>query len=241
MRTFMMAALACLGTLSPPTASAQTLAALPLVPASVPAEQRQPAARAARRPAPHPNQLQIRAFGSVGTTWFTSSSTFEAVLGDRTGQDFGGGVNLTQGPGYLEIGARRFAKTGERVFVTDTGEVFRLGIPTEVTMTPLEVAAGWRFATRFGRIIPHLGAGYTRLKYEETSDFAESDEDVSESFNGFHLIGGAEVRVARWVGLTAEVVWTSVPDAIGEGGASKAFDEDNLGGTSVRLKLVIGR
>ena len=32
--------------------------------------------------------------------------------------------------------------------------------------------------------------------------------------------------MARWVGLAGEVVWTSVADALGEGGASKAFDED---------------
>jgi hypothetical protein len=43
------------------------------------------------------------------------------------------------------------------------------------------------------------------------------------------------------VGLGGDVVWTSVADAIGEGGASKAFGEDNLGGTSLRVKLVIGR
>ncbi len=50
------------------------------------------------------------------------------------------------------------------------GQVFPLGIPTEVTMTPLEVAAGWRFRPLLGRIRPHLGAGYTRLRYEETAD-----------------------------------------------------------------------
>ena len=205
-------------------------------------EQRRPAsAGARRRPAPRANRLQIRAFGSVGTNWFAASSTFDAVLGSSTGQDFGGGLNLTQGPGYLEIGARKFSKAGERVFVTSGGQVFPLAIPTEVTMTPLEIAAGWRFGTRFGRVIPHLGAGYTRMKYEETSDFADAGENVDESFNGYHLVGGAEVRVSRWVGLTGEVVWTSIADALGSGGASKAFDETNLGSTALRLTLVIGR
>ncbi len=205
-------------------------------------EQRRPAsAGARRRPAPRANRLQIRAFGSVGTNWFAASSTFNAVLGSSTGQDFGGGLNLTQGPGYLEIGARKFSKAGERVFVTSGGQVFPLAIPTEVTMTPLEIAAGWRFGTRFGRVIPHLGAGYTRMKYEETSDFADAGENVDESFNGYHLVGGAEVRVSHWVGLTGEVVWTSIADALGSGGASKAFDETNLGSTALRLTLVIGR
>ncbi len=249
MRPLTIAALACLGMLTPPTAWAQPapaesatapargLAAVPTAAALFAGEQRP----AAARPPGLSNRLQIRAFGSTSTTWFTSSSTFKAVLGASTGQDFGGGLNITQGPGYLEIGARRFSKSGERVFVTDSGQVFPLGIPAKVTMTPLDVTAGWRFRPRFGRVIPHLGVGYTRMKYEETSDFADEDEDVSESFNGFHVLGGVEVRVARWVGLASEVVWTSVADAIGEGGASKAFEENDLGGTSIRVKVVIGR
>ncbi len=256
MRLFTISALACLGVLAPHLAPAQTaptrLAPAPatLAPALAPdvppltsvgveEQSRRPAA--ARRRPPLTNRLQIRAFGSAGTTWFTASSSFKAVLGSSTGQDFGGGINLTQGPGYLEVGARRFSKSGSRVFVSDDGQVFPLGIPTKVTMTPLDATAGWRFAPRFGRVIPHLGVGYTRMTYEETADFAEDGDDVSESFNGYHVLGGAEVRVARWVGVTGEVVWTSVADALGDGGVSKAFDENNLGGTSLRIKLVIGR
>lgn len=250
MRRLTIAALACLGMLTPPTtaraqpapaesatAPARGLAAMPAAAALFAGEQRP---RAARPPALS-NRLQIRAFGSTSTTWFTAASTFKAVLGTSTGQDFGAGLNITQGPGYLEVGARRFSKSGERVFVTDSGQVFPLGIPAKITMTPLDVTAGWRFRPRFGRVIPHVGLGYTRMRYEETSDFADQDEDVSESFNGFHVLGGVEVRVARWVGLAGEVVWTSVADAIGEGGASQAFDENDLGGTSIRVKLVIGR
>ncbi len=247
MRTWLVATLACASAIAPHGVFAQTSTApqsgaISEAVSSWLAGQPGPAPASARpRPAPRSNRLQIRAFGSVGTNWFAASSTFKAVLGSGTGQDFGGGLNLTQGPGYLEIGARKFSKKGERVFVTDGGQVYPLGIPTEVTMTPLEIAAGWRFGTRFGRIIPHLGAGYTRMKYEETSDFADAGEDVGESFNGYHLIGGAEVRVSRWVGVTGEVVWTSIADALGAGGASKAFDETNLGSTALRLTLVIGR
>jgi len=225
MRTLLLALALC-GAALPTTAAAQATARRP-----------------ATRPAPaYPNRLQIRPFVSVGNTWFTASQTFKAVLGSSQGQDFGGGINLPRGPVYLEVGARRFSKSGERVFVTSGGEVFPLGIDTDVTMTPLEVSAGWRVRPLFGaRVRPQLGVGYTRLRYEESADFAQDGDDVDESFNGFHVIGGAEVRLARWVGVAGEVVWTSVGDAIGKGGASQAFDEDNLGGTSLRVKLVIGR
>lgn len=234
MRSFTLAVIAVLGVLPTLPAAAQTPLATPV--AGVTFAEQRPAAGA--RPSLS-NGLQIRPFGSAALTWFTASSTFKAVLGSGTGQEYGGGLNLTQGPGYLEIGARRFSKTGERVFVLN-GQVFPLGIPAKVTMTPLEITAGWRFAPRFGRVIPHVGAGYTRMSYKETSDFADDSEDVSESFNGFHVVAGSEVRISRWVGITAEAAFTSIADGLGDGGASKAFGEDNLGGTSVRLKLVIG-
>lgn len=217
-------------------------AALP-APALAQPPARRPAARQAARQAPaYPDRLQIRPFVSAGSTWFTASKTFEAVLGSGQGQDFGGGINLTQGPAWIEIGARQFSKSGERVFVTTSGQVFPLGIDTDVTMTPLEVTAGWRFRPRFGaRVRPQLGVGYTRLRYEESAAFAQDGDDVDDTFNGFHVVGGVELRLFRWVGLGGDVVWTSVADAIGEGGASKAFGEDNLGGTSLRVKLVVGR
>ena len=33
----------------------------------------------------------------------------------------------------------------------------------------------------------------------------------------------------------------TVPDAIGKGGVSQGFNETNLGGTSLRFKITIGR
>lgn len=208
------------------------------------APQTQPARRTppARRAPAYPRGLQVRGFGTVGLTWFTASETFDAVLDTTTGTEFGGGLSLTDGPAFLDVGARRFSKTGERVFVSDDKTVFKLGIPATITMTPLDITAGWRFRPVFGgRLRPLLGVGYTRMTYEEVADFADDGDDVSESFNGFHVLGGGEVRVHRLVGFQAEVVWTSIADAIGEGGASQVFGETNLGGTSARLKLVIGR
>lgn len=202
---------------------------------------RRPAAPARRAPA-YPRGLQVRGFATVGLTSFTASETFDAVLGTTTGTEFGGGLSLTEGPAFLDIGARRFSKTGERVFVSDDKEVFPLGIPATVTMTPLDITVGWRFRPVLGgRLRPLVGGGYTRMMYEEKGDFAGSGDDVSESFNGFHVLGGGEFRLHRLVGLQAEVVWTSIADAIGESGASQVFGETNLGGTSARLKLVIGR
>lgn len=222
-----------------PTPQAWAQGTAPRTPQGQPA--RRPSTPTRRAPA-YPRGLQVRGFATVGLTSFTASDTFDAVLGATTGIDFGGGLSLTDGPAFLDVGARRFEKTGQRVFVGEGKEVFRLGIPATVTMTPLDITAGWRFRPLFsGRLRPLVGVGYTRMMYEETSDFAEGGDDVSKSFNGLHVLGGGELRLHRLVGLQAEVVFTSIADAIGESGASKAFGDTNLGGTSARLKLVIGR
>lgn len=186
--------------------------------------------------------LSLRGYGMGGMHWFTASQTFKAVTGSATTPVLGGGLRLDiPGGAYLDVGAWRYAHDGERVFVTTGGEAFPLGIPTTLTMVPLEVTAGWRFPGLFGALTPHAGVGFTSLKYDETSDFADDGEDVSGRFNGFHVVGGVEARLHRWVGVAGEVSWTSIAEGFGDGGASKAFGEDNLGGTSVRIKVLIGR
>lgn len=235
-------ALACV-LAAAPAASAQTPAPTPLtasLAAAVRAEAQRPPTRRTRRRAPaYSDGLDLRGIAMVAQNWLAAGSTFQAVLGTSQATELGGGLSLTQGSYFIDVTARRFAKDGERVFVQN-GQVYPLGIDTRVTMTPLDVSVGYRFRP-FGRLRPYAGGGYTRLKYEETADFAASGDDVSESFNGFHLLGGGEWRIARFVGIATEAAWTRIGKAIGDAGASQAFGEDDLGGASVRLKLIIGR
>jgi hypothetical protein len=116
-----------------------------------------------------------------------------------------------------------------------------LGIPLTVEITPLEITGGWRFKTLSSRFVPYAGAGWSSYAYSESSEFADPGENSDERFTGWHIVGGAEFRLARWLGVGGEVVFSSVPNALGGGGVSEAFDEDNLGGTSYRLKISIGR
>jgi hypothetical protein len=135
----------------------------------------------------------------------------------------------------------RFQTHGERIFVFDN-ETFGLGIETQIRVTPIEVTAGYRFPLGV-RIVPYAGGGIGWHRYEETSEFATDEENVSETHRGYHLLGGAEVRIARWFGAGGEIQLTTVPDALGRDskGASAAFDETNLGGIAFRVKFVIGR
>jgi hypothetical protein len=230
-------------------------------------------AQAQTKPAPPPPQpgapqkpakptTLARAAQPFGGVMFQAKDSFDAVLGSNTGPSFGGGGQVLLPWGlYAEAAAWRFTNDGERVFVGPNQEVFPLGIPLEVTLTPLEITGGWRYrhcpapprnpktpparvaAMRpcAPRLIPYVGGGLSSYKYAETSQFSTSDEDVNARFNGFHLLGGAEYRVHRWVGVSGEVAWSSVKDALGAGGVSAAFDENNLGGATFRMKISVGR
>jgi len=139
------------------------------------------------------------------------------------------------------VGAWRFRQSGERVFIGPNDELFRLGIPVQVTITPVEVTAGYRFTRILRRLVPYAGVGYSSYSYKETSEFNDAAENVNERFGGFHVQAGAEYQPFAWLAVGGEVSWSSIADALGEGGVSDAFGENNLGGTSVRLKISIGR
>ena len=186
--------------------------------------------------------VDIKGYGLVGGMSFAASESFDAVLDTSSGVIFGGGaeVGLPWGGLYFGVGAWRFSDEGERVFVSGS-EVFRLGIPVTIEVTPIEVTGGWRFKSISPRLVPYVGAGWSSYAYKETSDFAEAGDNVDERFSGFHVLGGAEFKLSRWLGVGGELAWSTVPDALGAGGASRAFDETDLGGVSYRLKISVGR
>lgn len=200
------------------------------------------AAQSRPRPAPQSRSFQIGGYGMFGLMNLTAVETFDAVLGQSSGNIYGGGatLGLPLGGLFVDVGAWRFTQVGERVFVNNR-EVFRLGIPVTITITPLELTAGWKFRRRNSRLVPYAGGGVTMYGYKETSSFSTPSEDVDERFNGYHVMGGVEYKVMRWLGLGGEAAWTTIPDAIGTGGASKAFGDTDLGGASFRAKITIGR
>jgi hypothetical protein len=216
-----------------------------LVSAGIPAAfaQTKPRPRPAATSQPRPEGIQVGGYAMFGRINFTANESFDAVTGKPSGTIFGGGarVGLPLGGLFVDLGAWRYRGEGERVLVADD-QVFRLGIPVEITVTPIELSAGWRFRIRRApKLVPYAGGGLTILKYQETSEFANAGDDVDDSFNGYHLLGGAEYRILRWLGVAGEASWSTVPDAIGESGVSAAFDETDLGGTTFRIKITIGQ
>jgi hypothetical protein len=203
--------------------------------------QSKPRPAAAARP--QSGGIQIGGYAMFGRINFTAAESFDAILGTASGPIFGGGarIGLPLGGLFVDVGAYRYRDEGERVCIAND-QVIKLGIPVRIIVTPIEFSGGWRFRVRrMPKFTPYAAGGVTFLKYQETSDFSTSSEDADDTFTGYHVIGGAEYKIVRWIGLAGEASWSTVPDAIGKLGVSEAFNETDLGGTTFRVKITIGR
>ena len=277
-----------------PPASAQTGAAPRPQPSSSPARPAPASPAAASRPT-----LTFKAFGSIGYTALSARETFDAVLGSSGGVVFGGGVTVTHRSGLFgQVTIEHFTGDGERVFVFG-GDVFPLGIPLSVSMTPMDFTGGYRFlpkpkvvklpapktpaprtppaaqparpgappaptatgatgaaaspaaapapaATRVvpaskRNWVPYVGGGVGLLSYKETSEFPDGTDEFSESFTSYHVLGGVDVQLTKWVGLAGEVTWRLVPDALEDSDVGQQYNEKDLGGFTFRALVTIGR
>jgi opacity protein-like surface antigen len=184
--------------------------------------------------------MSFKPFFLATTEWLAAKQTFDAVFGQSREPFWGGGVQVALRSGvYVEISASRFRKTGQRADVFN-GQTFPLAIPLTATLTPLEVTGGYRFRL-WPMVIPYAGIGISRYAYVETSDFASAADNVDTAHVGYLVVGGAEFRVHRWVGVGADVQYTRVTGILGGGGISAELGENNLGGTALRLKVMVGR
>jgi opacity protein-like surface antigen len=194
------------------------------------------------KPAPGPPPgVAVRGYGTFGSTVLAATETFRAVADRASASTFGAGAQVTglwRGL-FADVAVSQLVRDGERVFVDDAGAIFELGIPLEVTMRPVDLAAGWRFA--FGRVSPYAGAGLTLLSYEEASGFAEPSDDVTRSGTGPLVLAGVDVQVWRWIHAGAELRYRRVSGILGEGGVSGHFGEENAGGFSSAVRLSFGR
>jgi opacity protein-like surface antigen len=185
-----------------------------------------------------PDRVSILGVGFLARQWFTADTTFDAVFGDHTGLFFGGGIQLAQRGVYLEVTLARFERSGQRVFVDD-GEVFPLDIPLTATIVPFELSGGYQFRRR-SAIVPYAGGGIGSYRYTETSDFADASDEVDVRHVGYLVLGGAEFRVHRLIGVAADVQYTHIGGILGSDGLSGEAGEDNLGGTAVRARVIVG-
>ncbi len=167
-----------------------------------------------------------------------ATNSASAVFGSSGAGAFGGAARYTFWRGaFVTAGARTFSKDGERVFVTNpTSPVQKLGFPLTVRLTPVFLAVGYRL--RDGKlIVPYAGFGGSFTSYKEESSVAGETFNESHTDSGF--VGFAGVEVGRGTfRVGAETGYTSTPNAVGLGGVTKVYNEDNLGGWHVVGKVI---
>jgi hypothetical protein len=201
-------------------------------------------------PPPPSGGVEFRPFAIVTIERFTASTTFDATLGSPSQLMWGGGLDVTTRHNvFFDVTVSRLNRDGHRAFVDDTGQAFQLAVPLRVSLTPIEFTVGRRFpprrrpAARRRRlaVIPYIGAGIGAYRYDETSSSSAAGEDVEATHVGFLAVGGAEFRVSKWIGISADAQYTRVPGILGKGGVSQQVGESDLGGIAGRVRVILGK
>ena len=182
-------------------------------------------------------RLGFAGFGQFGYTRFAAQNSFQAITGHGGGPVVGGGAEVRIGSLFLGGSIDRYTQTGQRVLVIDR-EVFGLGVPDTISLVPMTALAGWRFEHAYAT--PYVGGGIGTVLFKEESPAADPGENTRTRFMSYHAIAGVEFRNG-WVATAFEVEYSRIPDSIGVGGVSAAFQESNLGGVAGRIKILVGR
>jgi hypothetical protein len=185
----------------------------------------------------------------AGLNWPTASESFEAAGLDSKPLEVGGGVQVTGlwRDLFAQASATRWSARGERTFVTEEGEHFPLGIPLDVDATFIDLTVGWESIANYGardrQVLPYVGGGAGVVRYSERSPFAQPGDDLEENKVSYHVLGGVEVRLLKWLAVAGDIKFRYVPGLLGDGGVSAVLDEQGFHGfqTSVGLKFGVRR
>lgn len=128
----------------------------------------------------------------------------------------------------LSLAGETGSKTGERVL--PTRPPIRTGVAEKLTLTPIHLSVAWIFHPE-ANVNWYAGLGPTFLNWKDSS----AGDSNSGSDTGAHLVGGVRWQSAgRW-SVGGEVRYSTVPNAVGNAGITKFYNEDDLGGLSLSL------
>lgn len=205
-----------------------------ILPATLPADAASPNQQASRTPSSARRPTMLRAFGQAGGVLFSARDSFEAIFGNSFGPMFGGGAQVVfSNGGFLQAGVEHFSSDGNRVMI-GANELYALPTPVSVRVLPVQVSLGF-FTGVPGERAGYAGGGFGIYSYREESP---DIEEINLRKVGYHVLAGMEFPVVSGVSLAGEVQWTAVPKGLGDAGLSAAFDEDDLGGTTFKVKVI---
>jgi opacity protein-like surface antigen len=210
------------------------------------------------RSAPQEKPFRVAGFVEFGNTWFTASKSFDAILNANSGPIVGGGGQFALKNGiFVQVDIAHFGADGSRAYVFNN-QVYKLNEADSISATPIDLSVGYRF--RFGhrpvrpgtraarrqepslaeRLVPYVGGGVGTVLYKETSAHAQPGDNIDQSSTSYNFLAGLEIGVWRFIGAGVEFHQRWVPDGLGKDGVSKAFNETDLGGSTIRFKVIVG-
>ena len=184
--------------------------------------------------------IGLQAFAAIDFNQFAASKTYNAIFGSSSIPGYGGGADITNiwKQVFIRVAVTRVSKTGSRVFV-DSGQVYQLNQPAQLTLTPIEIGAGWRFVLKNPRLTPYAGGGALiesyKVVYSQSPDLNES-----ETFKGSIFFGGADFAITKVLFVGGEAQVRVLPNALQSSLASSvanAYNEKSGGGFTARLTV----
>lgn len=162
----------------------------------------------------------------------------DAIFGSSGGGTFGGAVRYVHRKGfYVAGGARTWSKDGERVFLPSAaGPVTKLGFPLSMRLLPITGTVGYRFREGHA-LVPYVGVGGGVVRFHEESDVTGDVRTESLSVGTFLGEAGLEYGKGMFR-FAAEGNYSTAKDAVGFGGVTKVYGENDLGGWTVLGKLI---
>ncbi len=199
-----------------------------------------PAPRPEPRPEPAPHAVTARFFADAGFDLLHAVDSLHAIFDRNSAGSFGGGLRVVLPRGlFADVRAGRFQMTGERTFLFE-GRSYPLGVADTLTVIPIQVSLAVRAGRPGARAVPYMGAGAGWYRAREQSAFSDASETAERTTPGIHLMGGADVRLWTRFGLGGEVDWSHVPDGLAGTGVATSLQDTNLGGVSVRMRVLVG-
>lgn len=184
--------------------------------------------------------IGIHAFAAIDFNSFAASKTFDALFGSSSIPGYGGGADIGLGSNlFVRVAVTRISKTGSRAFVNGT-DVFKLNNePAKLTLTPIEIGAGWQFRIKRSKLTPYIGGAALVESYKV--DYSTSpDLNESETFAGGDVFGGVQYAITKVLIIGGEAQFRLLPDALKSDLASSVantYNEKQGGGVTARVTI----
>jgi len=172
-------------------------------------------------------------------SFFGVDQTFNALYDSSASIGFGMGAKYKFPFGLFfmaDINYHPFS--GERVWVSSNGTVLKTGIQEDLVVLPLFVTIGYMPAMK-GDMKVYFGIGGSYYMVSTSSpDDASLGSD--ENGTGYHGLLGVEFPLGKNMTLSVEgkyEIVTGIIGGSGQVGVARVFEEDDLGGFSLFVKV----